>query len=127
MVRLPESYLSRTAQLAESQDDSTRVHGGTRWRNPRLDGGRAHATSTSNYIFEPSLDMIFFIIRIIIIIVILMIEITYLTTHAQSCGTTGTGTDHTWGIRSMRPRGSNVRRAPIQTRQWLSMMYPVIP
>ena len=72
MVRLPESYLSRTAQLAESQDDSTRVHGGTRWRNPRLDGGRAHATSTSNYIFEPSLDMIFSIIRIIIIIVILM-------------------------------------------------------
>ena len=73
MVRLPESYLSRTSVVPQSyQGDSTRVHGGTRWRNPRLDGGRAHATSTSNYIFEPSLDMIFSIIRIIIIIVILM-------------------------------------------------------
>ena len=47
---------------------------------------------------------------------------------AAASGTSGTiGYHCDWGMRTMRPRGSNVRRAPIQTRQWLSMMYPVIP
>ena len=40
---------------------------------------------------------------------------------SETSGTTGT--DHNWGMRTMRPRGSNVRRVPIQTRQWLSMLY----